>query len=603
MSAARRGLLMGLVLANLAFVQLTEAASFTWLGPLLTLTLLSPLLERWRGYRLYRAVWNLSVVGVFALLVRHVTVSGVEHLLSDGLLLAALCQVHLLNNIGPTQKPDLLIFNSFLVAVVTGFLSLDLGYSLVFLVYAPLLVLSMQVLALERLPGGPPPFSVILRSALPGAALALGLTLAVFLLFPRDFRRTGFLSRYVDLRPVGSALEVGFSDHVDLGREGGARAEERVVLRVRLLDGESSAVPAHFRGATLTRFDGVRWFPDRGFGMPPRIVRARARVRVEPSPELRGWRFAPGNARVLRAGAEPVLEIGDIRAEGPGDPRPLLLLPGDEAVAEARLLAKKIAATLPRGLRPAERAGRFADWLRTNRAEASPGDERRARSLSSFLRGEAPGHCELFASALAVMLRADRLPARLATGFRSSEWDEAGRTLTFRSRNAHAWVEVHDPRQGFVVVDPTPAAPVEAAGRGFLGGVGTAIARAWQAITSFDEEARHRALRMIGAAAGGVASFAARRPEVALALPMLLTVLFLLRRRRVALRRAVAVRDLLRAIRRAGLSLGPAETPRLLLARAGRLPLRPDRLAVLARATEGHEKTRYGAPVGPHGRG
>jgi hypothetical protein len=597
---------MGLVLANLAFVQMTEAASFVWLGPLLALTLLSPLLVRLRRYLLYRTAWNLSVVAVFAVLVRHVTASGAEHLLSDGLLLAALCQVHLLNNIGPGQKPDLLIFNSFLVAVVTGFLSADFGYSLAFLAYAPLLVLSMQILAIERLPGPPPPFRMVLRTGLPKAALALGVTLAVFFLVPRDFHRPGLLSRYVDLRPVGAALSVGFSDTVDLGLEGVARAGERVALRVRLLDGERAAVPAHFRGATLSRFDGVRWYPDQGSEMPARIVRSRARVRVEPSPELRGRRFAPRNARVLRAGGTPVLQIGDVGPVRIRDMRPLLALPDDPSTAEAKRLARGIAASFPRGLRPAQRAERMAGWLRANRAAVPPTEASRAGSLESFLRGEAPGHCEFFASALAVMLRAEKVPARLATGFNSSEWDEAGTTLTFRSRDAHTWVEVFDPVAGFVTVDPTPAASEEnAAGSGLLGGIGRALARAWRAVTSFDEEARGRLLRALGAAGMEALSFTRRHPGVTLVLPAPLVIFVLLRRRRIAARRPAPARDLLRAIRRAGLAFGPAETPRLLLARAGRLSLRPGRLEALTRAADAHEAARYasgGAPIGPGSR-
>ena len=59
--------------------------------------------------------------------------SGAAHLLEDGLLLATLAQVHLLNNVGRLQKPDILFFNSFLIAIVTSFLSVDVGYSIVFL--------------------------------------------------------------------------------------------------------------------------------------------------------------------------------------------------------------------------------------------------------------------------------------------------------------------------------------------------------------------------------------------------------------------------------------------------------------------------------------
>ena len=41
----------------------------------------------------------------------HASSTGLEHLLEDGLLLAALCQVHLLNNVGSRQQPDLVFLN------------------------------------------------------------------------------------------------------------------------------------------------------------------------------------------------------------------------------------------------------------------------------------------------------------------------------------------------------------------------------------------------------------------------------------------------------------------------------------------------------------
>ena len=123
MSSALRFSMVALVLVNLAFVATTEAASWTWLGPLLLATVCSPLLVRLLRYRLYRAAWNLSLLAVFALLLQHTFDAGVAHMLEDGLLLCALCQVHLLNNLRQKQQPDLLFFNSFLIAVVTSFLA------------------------------------------------------------------------------------------------------------------------------------------------------------------------------------------------------------------------------------------------------------------------------------------------------------------------------------------------------------------------------------------------------------------------------------------------------------------------------------------------
>ena len=64
------------------------------------------------------------------LLVHHATTTGLLHMLEDGLMLAILCQVHLLNNIGQRQRPDLTFFNSFLIVFVTSFFAPDLWWSI-----------------------------------------------------------------------------------------------------------------------------------------------------------------------------------------------------------------------------------------------------------------------------------------------------------------------------------------------------------------------------------------------------------------------------------------------------------------------------------------
>jgi hypothetical protein len=60
--------------------------------------------------------------------------------------------------------------------------------------------------------------------------------------------------------------------------------------------------------------------------------------------------------------------------------------------------------------------------------------------LASFLAG-APGHCEYFASALALGLRARGIPARVVGGFLGAETSTFDDTLTVRESRAHLWVE------------------------------------------------------------------------------------------------------------------------------------------------------------------
>lgn len=80
-----------------------------------------------------------------------------------------------------------------------------------------------------------------------------------------------------------------------------------------------------------------------------------------------------------------------------------------------------------------------------------PGDP-----LLDFLEENREGHCEYFASAMAVLARSVGIPARVVAGYRVSERNELGGYSIVRQRNAHAWVEVHIAGKGWKTVDATP---------------------------------------------------------------------------------------------------------------------------------------------------
>ncbi len=69
------------------------------------------------------------------------------------------------------------------------------------------------------------------------------------------------------------------------------------------------------------------------------------------------------------------------------------------------------------------------------------------------------GYCENFATAMAIMARTLGIPSRVVLGFTPGEpaRDIAGdNVVVVRDRNAHAWVELWMPAQGWVRFDPTP---------------------------------------------------------------------------------------------------------------------------------------------------
>ena len=66
------------------------------------------------------------------------------------------------------------------------------------------------------------------------------------------------------------------------------------------------------------------------------------------------------------------------------------------------------------------------------------------------------GHCEYFASAMVMLARAEGLPSRLVNGFAGGQRNDVGGFVEVTQADAHAWVEIHFERSGWVRFDPTP---------------------------------------------------------------------------------------------------------------------------------------------------
>ena len=79
--------------------------------------------------------------------------------------------------------------------------------------------------------------------------------------------------------------------------------------------------------------------------------------------------------------------------------------------------------------------------------------------LAYFLFDRKAGHCEYFASAMAVMLRTLGIPSRVVTGFQSGIYNPISGWQVIRTSDAHSWVEAYLPRRGWTTYDPTPPDP------------------------------------------------------------------------------------------------------------------------------------------------
>src|SRR5690606_37163274 len=62
-----------------------------------------------------------------------------------------------------------------------------------------------------------------------------------------------------------------------------------------------------------------------------------------------------------------------------------------------------------------------------------------AEPLADFLFNVREGHCEYFATAMAVMLRTQGIATRVVNGFQRGDYNETADVFVVRQLNAHSW--------------------------------------------------------------------------------------------------------------------------------------------------------------------
>jgi len=338
----------------------------------------------------------------------------------------------------------------------------------------------------------------------------------LFFFFPRFsagyFARTGF-------QP---SLMTGFTDNVELGRIGEIKQDNSVVMRVQ------TGAPVNYpmlrwRGIALSTFDGRRWYSSEkrrdphdaaqdgwiqlGSQLDVKVpVVAQLRFVILLQPLASDALFAPAQLMQLRgnfsndagtyygsarrsmlgmdsAGAvyNPSRNYSQVRYEGVSllpESRPLKARTAGTDYPEhiqrlylqtppkldprIPLLAQKI--TAPAG-NPFDKSVLLESYLRRNfgytlNLAGKPG----ADPLAQFLFVTKAGHCEYFASAMAVMLRTLGIPSREVNGFLPGEYNDLAGDYIVRASDAHSWVEAYFPGSGWITFDPTPAASGSEAG-------------------------------------------------------------------------------------------------------------------------------------------
>ena len=120
---------------------------------------------------------------------------------------------------------------------------------------------------------------------------------------------------------------------------------------------------------------------------------------------------------------------------------------------------RQLALRLTKGVtNPLKKATILRDYLRNNYkyqmfSRRVPKDR---EAVDFFLFDLKEGHCEYFASALAVMARINHLPARIATGFSPGNYNALTNYFEVREFHAHAWTQIFINGIGWLTFDATP---------------------------------------------------------------------------------------------------------------------------------------------------
>ena len=279
------------------------------------------------------------------------------------------------------------------------------------------------------------------------------------------------------------------SDRVDLQSFSSTKHSDRILLRVQTPDGELPD-PLRLREATFNRYRNGHWMregmvsvrlPESADGraeiaekyttaVPTPRPRPKRKMEVETSSFTPGFLFVPYGTSAIFSAGTPLSIASDatiaysgppadrrysaeytLQADGAGPGR--TSVPLHDVPPEVASLARRIvggAAT------PEEKASRLLAYLRRGFTYRIDVPDAVGDPVVDFLTRTRAGHCEYFASALALMMRAAGIPARLATGSLGGEVGPLTAEVLVRGDNLHAWVEASLDGESFRVFDPTP---------------------------------------------------------------------------------------------------------------------------------------------------
>lgn len=332
---------------------------------------------------------------------------------------------------------------------------------------------------------GFPSTGVAAVSAVSIAAAAIPL----FLMLPR--LRNPFVH---PLEFTGAAGIIESAGRVDLASFAAEKRSNRIILKITSHRGPLPD-PLRLRQTTFNHYRDGHWYREAVASLPmlpdgrdvaaippsdralppsfrPKPLTARS-LRMSASVLAPGFLFVPYGAESLsrtpgqmRSYADGTIsflgnshgieyEAAYSAAEPVGPGAALPARRGSDVPPAVAALADRVAAG---ATVPLEIARRLFDYLQHGFTYTLDPPAPQGDPIVDFLLHTHRGHCEYFASALVLMLRAKDVPARLVTGSLGGEIDPITSDVVVRGSDLHAWVEADTGGGGFTMLDPTPVA-------------------------------------------------------------------------------------------------------------------------------------------------
>jgi len=323
-----------------------------------------------------------------------------------------------------------------------------------------------------------------------GTSIAtMAIAMAIFFILPR--LQLGYFSHV----KVGNIQHVsGFSQKVELGDIAEISNDQTVAMRVKVISPTPAPVESlYWRGISFDHYDGKSWattvagtrflYQDSGnnfynvyynddpkwlvkqefylepldtrviFGMD-RIIRLHGpfgAITRDANQTLTGMSRAEKYEVLSKLNPPSDARLGRANPSIPDHIRKYYLqLPYRSQ--NLQQLAQRVAGS-GRRIDQVRAIKNFLETNYTYTTENLPIDEK--DPISVFLFDRKAGHCEFFATSMAVMLRYVDVPARVVNGFLRGEYNELADFYVVRNTDAHTWVEVYFDGSWYAF-DPSP---------------------------------------------------------------------------------------------------------------------------------------------------